>query len=143
MKKDFAILSRPHSLVVNGITVRKLSVGEYLDKSALISEAIEALLDSLFPGATATGVLKTLKNIDGETLGALMRRAICTAPAAIVRLMSSVLGADEKSLLALSPIEIAEVLSAFEKENRIADFIRAVRELSARGRTMTDTGFKG
>lgn len=143
MKKDFAFLSRPHSQTVCGITVRKLSIGEYIDKAALISETLEALLDSLFPGATAVGIVRALARIEAEELKALLRRAMLSAPSALIGLAAALLDADKEKLSALSPYELLMVLSQFERENRITDFLHAVRELAARGRTATATGSKG
>ena len=136
-KKDKSLeISAPHSYTLHGVEIHKLSVAEYVEFLRMADSLPELIFGTAFPECdNVADVIDKLAGLDKKAVLQLTGRLLTTVPTEFCRLLSSLLGIDEKRLLDVNcdnPLtlnELLEIIVAFAKENDYSDFFTSVQLL--------------
>jgi len=116
------------SRTVNGVTVRRLPIGEYLRAVESIGELPGNLLARLFPELTTEEAFLKLKHLRIDTLLHVIGNGAGIVPDELMCFFAVLLGVSAEVIRdTLTPTEFMEVLTEFLKINDISNFIRLVK----------------
>lgn len=126
-------LSFPREKAVCGITVKKLRLGKFIELIEHLAAIPGELLEELFPGRTADGVLTLLINAESGELSDMLRRAAVVIPREIVALTANMIGVNEETLLEndeIGPTELLMLIEAFIEVNNLRNFMLPARNIA-------------
>ncbi len=138
MSKDKSLkmsLDRPKTLY--GVKIEKLPVGRYLDAMRSITDPINTILETMYPGKNLDEIMESF----GKTASGDFRKnildMILSAPTAMCEIIGTVLGIPTERLTgegedALSLNELIEILIAFWDKNDLSGFFARGRILIQR-----------
>ena len=125
--------SIPGVKVVHGVTVRKLPIGAFIDAVESIKELPGTLLRRLYPDYSADEALLMLKNIKADSMLELIAKAAAILPEELVLFCSQLLEVPAERIRdEMTPIELAEIISAFWEVNELSNFIMTLKGVIAK-----------
>lgn|GEM_PF-1233949 len=143
--KNTDTISLSRSKTVRGYEVKRLALGGYLQAIHTLNTLPGALLGASFPGKTAGEILGVFMGADGPTLRLLIGHLGQDAPDFLFQAVSAITGIPLDTLLEDTDVDldgIFEILQAWGELNKMADFPKDARKLSAgfrEGRKLPDT----
>jgi len=117
---------------VRGYKLQRLPLEGYLNATDKLKDLPGGLLQACFPGATLSGILDELKQVDEQTLVKLAGSAMTVAPQYVIKLVAELTGIPEEQLLHDQQIGLdglAEIVEAFWELNGLGNFMAAVKRL--------------
>ncbi len=75
-KPSSVSVSLPRSIKVRGYTIKKMPIGAYLTAMETLQDLPMQLMEALFPGQDASGILAQLTALDKDGLSSLLMRAL-------------------------------------------------------------------
>ena len=138
MSKDKSLkmsLDRPKTLY--GVKIEKLPVGRYLDAMRSITDPVNTILETMYPGKSMSEIMEQLSGTSPGDFRKNILNVLLAAPTAMCEIIGTVLKIPAERLTgegedALSLNELVEVLLAFWEKNDLSDFFANGRTLIQR-----------
>jgi hypothetical protein len=132
MLKDFFRKSLPKTSNVNGIEIKKLPLGAYLDAIDSIKNLPEVLLKGSFPGMTTDQVIEKFKKIDEKLLFELAGNLMVQVPEQALHFVAKLIGVPYETLrndpnIGLNGLK--NILKEFWRINDMSDFFQDVSKV--------------
>lgn len=133
--------SLPEAVVLHGIEIKKVPIGRFITNSHVLENLPQLIIDGLFPGSDAQGIMDYFTTMDIDGLITLAVRAIAVIPEVLVA-VCEILGIDHEKALELGLTELTDVLIAYWELNDYSSFFKTVGRLKAGVTNPQNTGSK-
>ena len=146
MKKDSISVSLPRAKTVRGYEIRKMPLGAYLQAIQILQDLPEELLSVVFPGKPPEEVWEVLARLDQRSFLEIVSRGLTAMPERVIAIFAKLSGLEAEELIgdpAVGPDGLLEMLQAWTEVNEIENFMRALKPLGAKLRSLMTNGFKG
>lgn len=117
-------MTLPKPVTVNGIEVKKVPIGRYIECMDELQALPAALLEACFPNLRLDEIVDKISLAEGDAVTELVTKLMLNAPATIIDAFVIVTKADRDQLLALTPAELLDVFSAWWALNDLTDFFQ-------------------
>lgn len=138
-------MTLPEERELYGFTVRKVTMGEYINAMKGAQELPEELLNECFESLDVNKAMNILISGGQEEAAEIAVKLIMKAPEPLIRILCGIMRIDaERALQELTPSEMAELAAAFWELNNLDSFFTTVwSAIKPRLHTLQSIGSNG